>query len=81
MVICLTPSYLFTNHYIFMAHNNDSMTSSQAEGIQGNTPGEIPIESYFLQIQKFLNSTLNEISKLRQSHGALEARVISMQQY
>ena len=62
-----------------MAHNNDPMTSSQVEAIQGNTLGAILIESYFLQIQNFLNSTLNKISALRQSHGALEAWVISMQ--
>ena len=32
-----------------------------------------------LQLQNSFNSILNEISKLRQSHDALEARVISMQ--
>ena len=62
-----------------MAHNHGSMISSQAEAIQGNTLGAIPIETYFLQIQNFLNSTLNEISAIRQSHGALEAWGISMQ--
>ena len=57
------------------------MASSKAEGIQGTTPRAIPIESFFLTNTKFLNSTLNEISELRQPHGALEAWVISMQQH
>ena len=43
------------------------------------TLGAILIDSYFLQIQNFLNSTLNEISRLRQCHSGLDARVISMQ--
>ena len=43
------------------------------------TLGAILIDSYFLQIQNFPNSTLNKISELRQSHGSLEACVISMQ--
>ena len=55
------------------------MSSAQAEGIQGNPTELIPIESYFLQIHNFFNSTLNEISSLRQSHSAIEARVISTQ--
>ena len=56
------------------------MTSAQVEWIQGNTHiGTILIESYFLQILNFLNSTLNDISALRQSHGSLEAQAISMQ--
>ena len=73
MAICLTLSYFMARHY-------NIMTSSQVEAIQGNTHiGPIPIESYFVQIKNLLNSTLNEISALRQSHSALEARVISMQ--
>ena len=75
------PIISLLDNYIFMAHNNDHpMASSHAEGIQGNTHGVISIESYVLQIQRFLNSTLNEISELQQSHGALEVRFISMQQ-
>ena len=62
-----------------MAHNNDPMASAQAAGIQGNPPGPSPIESCILQIHNVLNSTLQEISALRQSHNALEARVISIQ--
>ena len=51
MAICLTLSYFFASHYIFMAHNNDPMTSAQADGIQGNTPRAVgPIELYSLQI-------------------------------
>ena len=62
-----------------MAHNNDLMSSSH-EGIQGNTSEAIPIYSYYSKMQNFLNSTFDEISKLQQSHGVLEAGVISMQQ-
>ena len=43
----------------FMAHNND-----QTKGIQGATLGEIPIELYCLEIQHFVNSTLNKIFEL-----------------
>ena len=74
MDICLTLSYFLVRNYILMARNNDSMTSSKAEAIQGNTPGAIPIESYFLQLQNFLNSTMNGVSKLRQSHGVCNTR-------
>ena len=62
-----------------MAHNNDPMAYTQATGIQGNPPRPSPIESCILQIHNVLNSTLQEISSLRQSHNALEARVISIQ--
>ena len=62
-----------------MAHNNDPMASTQAEGFQGNPPRVIPNESYYLQIQNFLNFTLHESFELQQSHSALEAWVISMQ--
>ena len=62
-----------------MAHNNDPMASAQAAGIQGNPPGPSPIELCILIIQNVLNSTLQEISTLQQSHNALEARVISIQ--
>ena len=79
MAIYLTLSYFFAKHYIFMAHNNEPMTSTQVEGIQGNTLGAIPMESYFLQIHNFLKSTLNEIIEFWQSHGTLEAHLISMQ--
>ena len=62
-----------------MAHNNDSMMFAQAERIQGNPPRPSPIESYILQIQNVLNSTLHEITALWQSHSALETHVISIQ--
>ena len=62
-----------------MAHNNDPMAYTQATGIQGNPPRPSPIESCILQIHNVLNSTLQEISSLRQSHNALEPRVISIQ--
>ena len=62
-----------------MDHNNDPMTSTQRQGIQGNPPGLSPIELYFLQIQNCLNSTLHQISALQKSDSALEARVISIQ--
>ena len=55
------------------------MTSSQVEGIQGTTLKSFPIESYFSQVQDFLYSTMNAISELWQSYGALEAHVTSMQ--
>ena len=62
-----------------MAQINVPMSSAQAEGTQGNPPGLISIESYFLQIQNFLSSTTHQMSKLRQSQSALEACVISLQ--
>ena len=62
-----------------MAHNNDPITSAQAKRTQGNPLGPSPIESYILQIQNVLNSTLHEISALQQSHNALKERVISIQ--
>ena len=55
------------------------MASAQAVGIQGNPLGPSPIESCILQIHNVLNSTLQEISTLRQSHNGLEAHVISIQ--
>ena len=62
-----------------MAQNNDPMPSAQAERTQGNPPGPMSIESYFLQIQNFLSSTAHQMSELRQPQSALEARVISLQ--
>ena len=62
-----------------MAQNNDPMPSAQAQRTQGNPPGPMSIELYILQIQNFLNSTLHEISALRQSQSAFEARVINLQ--
>ena len=47
--------------------------------IQGNPLGPNPIESCILQIRNFLNSTLHEIPALWQSHNALEACAISIQ--
>ena len=65
----------------FMNHNNDHpMATSQVAGIEGTTHGAIPIESYVLQIQNLLNFTSYEIFELWQSHGTLEAGVISIQQ-
>ena len=72
MAICLTLSYFMARHY-------NIMTSSQVEGIQGTTLKSFPIESYFSQVQDFLYSTMNAISELWQSYGALEAHVTSMQ--
>ena len=51
-----------------MAHNNDPMASVQMERYQGNPPRSSP-----------LKSILHDIFTLRQSHSALEARVISIQ--
>ena len=55
------------------------MASAQAAGIQGNPLRPSPIESCISQMHNVLNSSLQEISTLRQSHNALEARVISIQ--
>ena len=62
-----------------MAHSNDPMTSVQAEGIQGNPPRPMSIESYFLQIQNFLSSTAHQMTEFWQSQSALKARVINLQ--
>ena len=62
-----------------MAQNNDPMPSARAERTQGDPPGPMSIESYFLQIQNFLSSTTHQMTEFRQSQSALEARVISLQ--
>ena len=80
MTIFITLFYFFVRSYHSMAYNYDPMVSAQAEQIQGNFAGSIPIESYLLQIQNVLKFvTLNKIFELRKSHGALEAHVISVQ--
>ena len=62
-----------------MAQNNDPMPSAQGERTQGNPPGPISIEAYFLHVQNFLRSTAHQLTEFRQSQIALEARVISLQ--
>ena len=62
-----------------MAQNNDPMSSAQAEGAQGNPPGLMSTEMYLAQISQYLSFTTQQITELRQSQSALEARVISLQ--
>ena len=62
-----------------MAQNNDPMSSAQSERTQGNPPGPISIEAYFLQVQNFLSSSVHQLTEFRQSQSALEAQVISQQ--
>ena len=63
-----------------MAQNNDPMSSAQAEGTQGNPPGLMSTEMYLAQISQYLSFTAQQMTELRQSQSALEARVISLQQ-
>ena len=62
-----------------MAQNNDPMSSAQAEGTQGNPPGLMSTEMYLAQISQYLSFTAQQMTELRQSQSALEARVISLQ--
>ena len=72
-------SYFFARNNHSMTHNNDPMSIAQAEGSEGNPPGQMSIEMYFSQITQYLSFTAQQMTELRQSQSALEARVISLQ--
>ena len=55
------------------------MSSAQADGTQGNPPGLMSTEMYLAQISQYLSFTAQQMTELRQSQSALEARVISLQ--
>ena len=74
MTICLTLSYFFARNNQSMAQNNNPMSSAQVEGTQGN-----PLEQMSIEMSQYLSFTTQQMTELRQSQSALEARVISLQ--
>mgnify|MGYP007059126578 CR=1 FL=1 len=51
---CSDESRVWVTYQHIFAHNNNPLTSSQAEIIQGNPPGPSPIESWILKINNVL---------------------------
>ena len=64
MTISPTLSYFFSRNNHLMAQNNDPMSSAQAEGTQGNPPGQMSIEMYFSQITQYLSFTAQQMTEL-----------------